>query len=214
MTSKLGRFPTKRVKKLQTFLYQGEVPRSSFVIKEGVIRIYNINSKGEENVIAFLTEKSILPTEWIFEKSPVSMYYYEALSDCVVYVIPKEKLLEIIKSNEGSELYGIVTAQLVSSMVHINALEQSKASDKLLYTLQHLVLSFGEQRGANLSRIKLRLTHQDIAHIMGLTRETTALELGKLKKKGVISYEKQRYLVRTDKLLHLLGEEDFKNVRL
>ena len=42
---------------------------------------------------------------------------------------------------------------------------------------------------------------------MGLTRETTGIELKKLEKEGVISYRRQNYLIRTDRLNEVLDDE-------
>jgi hypothetical protein len=50
--------------------------------------------------------------------------------------------------------------------------------------------------------------------MVGLTRETTALELSKLKKKGIISYNTQHYTIDTEKLLSLLGAEEFRQLHL
>jgi CRP-like cAMP-binding protein len=47
--------------------------------------------------------------------------------------------------------------------------------------------------------------------MVGLTRETTSVELNRLKKKGVISYKDQYYSVSTSKLLAMLGSDDFMN---
>ena len=74
--------------------------------------------------------------------------------------------------------------------MRLNALQHSRASDKLIYTLHYLALTHGNAQEKNTIEITLDLTHQDFANLTGLTRETAATELNKLKKQGIISYGK------------------------
>lgn len=98
--------------------------------------------------------------------------------------------------------------------MHIYALEQSHAQDKLVYLLQYLVARFGVPQPDGRSKIDLRLSHQDIAEMVGITRETTAVELHKLKTKGFISYQKFTYFVDVPKLIRSTGGDEFENVKV
>jgi len=91
--------------------------------------------------------------------------------------------------------------------MRINALEQSKAPSKVVNTLHFLCLRFGDEVKKDTVRIQLPLTQQDLANLIGLTRETTGIELKKLHKAGVLTYKKQNYLIRTDRLNDYLDEE-------
>jgi DNA-binding IclR family transcriptional regulator len=54
----------------------------------------------------------------------------------------------------------------------------------------------------------MSLTHQDFANLTGLTRETTATELNKLKGQGVISYGKHSpYHINVAKLNTALNDQ-------
>jgi DNA-binding transcriptional regulator LsrR (DeoR family) len=72
---------------------------------------------------------------------------------------------------------------------------------------------YGHDVRQNVVKVSLPLTQQDLANFMGLTRETTGIELKRLEKSGVISYNRQNYIVRTDKLNELL-DEDYESMRL
>lgn len=208
-------YPVHRLRKGQTVLYQGEVPRQVHIIKSGVVKIYNINNLGEERIISFATENDIIPASWMFNKSPVALYYYDAFSDCELIAVPKSDMANLLDTNPEalkSALDRFVTLY-VGATVHINAVEHSKSVDKIVHTLHQLMMRFGEEQAPKLYRINLRLTHQDFANMIGLTRETIATELAKLKKQKVISYFGQRYMIRTDKLQQLLGEDNFSNLK-
>lgn len=208
----LDKYPIRKLKKGWPILYQGEVPRYAFVVKKGMIKVYDISANGEEKVVTFGSVGSFMPAPWIFEKSPVSLYYFDAFTDCEVYAVPRQLLTEKIRSSKALLEYALdkYVSMYVGATMHIFALEQTKASDKLLRILQYLSMRFGVELKPGIQRIDLRLTHQDLAHMIGMTRETTAVELGKLRKSNVINYANQRYILNVKKMQQILGEDEFK----
>ena len=212
----LSKFPLRQIKKGRPILYQGEIPQSIFFVKSGVIKVYNITAGGEEKTVGYESADGLMPLEWLFGRSPVSLYYYDTFTDCQVHSVPKNDLLEILGSDPtlANFLLNRSISLYISSTIHLHALEQSKARDKLLYILQYLVMRFGKQLNADESLIELRLTHQEIANLIGITRETASTEIGRLTKAGILRQEKLHYVVNTNKALRQLGESDFAEVSL
>lgn len=66
---------------------------------------------------------------------------------------------------------------------------------RLLHALRHLAREHGERRPDGKIRIALRLSHQELAQLIGATRETCTIELGKLQKSGVVCLDDDRNLV-------------------
>ncbi len=199
----------------EIILFEGEVPNCAYVIEQGVVKTYNLTSDGQEKPISFDVELETFPIGWVFGKQRSTQYFYEAFTDCSVYCIPRDEFLRFIKSNPEL-LYSYMdyfVSRYLNYQMRINALEQSKAADKVLHTLHFLCLRFGHDVRKNVVKIALPLTQQDLANFMGLTRETTGIELKRLEKSAVISYNRQNYVVRTDKLNELLGEE-YESMRL
>ena len=209
-------YSLRQLPKGRPLLYQGEIPPSVFFIKKGVVKMYNITADGDEKIVSYESRGALLPLEWLFDRSPVSSYYYDSFSDCQVYAVPKRDLLQIIASHRSAAnaLLNRFVAAYIGANIHVHALEQSKARYKLLYIFQYLVLRFGEPTDSSHYRINLRLTHQDIANLIGSTRETASSEISKLTKEGVISIKELRYIIDTDKALRLLGETEFAELKL
>lgn len=208
----LKKYPARKLKKGWPLLYQGEVPRTAFVVKTGMVKVYDINTSGEEKVLTFTDTDGMLAPEWLFGKSPVSLYYADAFTDCEVHAVPRQQLTELLQSSREMLTFALnrYVNLYVGAQLHISALEQTRASEKLLRILQWLSLRFGQEIRPNVLRIDIRLTHQDLAHMIGMTRETTAVELGKLRKQKVISYQNQRYILHVEKMQQILGEDEFK----
>jgi CRP-like cAMP-binding protein len=205
----LQKYHTRKFEKGEIILVQGETPDTTFVIKKGVVKTYNLTSLGEEKPLGFDIPGDIFPIAWVFGQANPVNYYYEAFTDCELYCLPREDYKAFITKNVA-RLYGVLEKMVAKQTLYqlrVNALEQSKAVFKVLNTVHFLCLSYGVDVRKNVVKIDVPLTQQDLANFMGLTRETTGIELKKLQRAGVLTYKKQNYIVRTDKLNELLDEE-------
>ena len=88
----------------------------------------------------------------------------------------------------------------------IYALEQSKASEKIILTLLHLGERFAlpASNKSKLTIIHLPITQQELANYIGITRETTSTELKKLERMKVIKHKNKQYEINIEKLRSLL----------
>jgi CRP-like cAMP-binding protein len=214
----LGKYPTKEFKKGEIIIFQGEVPRSGYVVKTGIVKAYNLSVGGDEKPVAFYSADAVFPGPWTYNKVPNAIYYYEAFTPSVTLTaINKDDFVHYIKSKPDllyMELERYLMDQLGTSM-RLNALQHSRASDKLLYTLHYLALNHGKTVGPQKIEILLDLTHQDFANLTGLTRETAATELNKLKRKGVINYGKQMpYRLDVARLMNLLNDQYIADMQI
>lgn len=201
-------------KKRSILLYQGEAPRMAYVLKSGVVKLYTINNAGEEQIVAFHARSDIFPSSWIFGKSSTTLYYFEALTDCEVLTMPREELYKaLVASPEllNSTLDYFVT-NYTGLLMRVTALEQSRAREKIMFTLYYLLFRYGKPTRAGRYVIELGLTHSIIASLVGLTRETTTTELSKLKRQKVLDYNLHNYTINKEKLERMLGEDSFQDV--
>ena len=214
----LERYPTKTFKKGEIIIFQGEAPRSGYVVRTGTVKAYNLSVNGDEKPVSFYSSQSVFPGAWVYGKIASAIYYYEAFtSEVTLYVVNRDEYITFVKEHPTvmyMELERFMMDQLGKSM-RLNALQHSRASDKLLYTLHYLALSHGNNVGAQQIEITLDLTHQDFANLTGLTRETAATELNKLKHRGVISYGKHiPYKLDLGKLMSLLNDQYIADMQI
>jgi len=207
----VSNYPVRRYKKGEIIIFQGEAPRNAFIIKSGIVKAYNLSIHGDEKPINFYLELDSFPGTWIYSKVPSAIYYYEALSsDCFLYLVPRDEYIQYIRSNKDivlAELDRYVNEELNLSM-QLNALQHSRANEKLMYTLHFLSINYGKKINEFCRSIDLHLTHQDFANLTGLTRETAATELNKLKRLKVIDYGKSKpYIVDLSRLQSILNDQ-------
>ena len=206
----LGTHSLRTFKKGEALLFQGEVPRYAYVVKSGTVKTYNISPLGEEQIISLSNDYDILPEAWFLDDSPVAYYFYEAFTDCEIYLIPRAELVKKVNDNPSlaQHILQRFMRLYVGASVHINALEQARSREKLVHLLHYLTLRFGKELPDGKVQIDLRLTHQTLANMIGATRETIATELSRLRKEQVIDYKQQLYIIDKPKLMHLRNEDE------
>jgi CRP-like cAMP-binding protein len=213
----LERHQVRTFKKGEVIIFQGEVPRAVYVIKSGTVKAYNLSVNGDEKPVAFYAPDSTFPASWVYGKVASAMYYYEAFTPEVqVYSIDRDEFVTFIKKRPEllfQELEHVLSDQ-IGGTLRLNALQHSRASDKLIYSLHYLGLTYGRVLEDDKIEILLDLTHQDFANLTGLTRETAATELNKLKKQGVIYYSKNSpYQLNRVKLTQRLNDQFMSDIQ-
>ncbi len=204
------------VKKRSILIYQGEVPRQAYIVLSGVLKTYRLGNFGEEQIVGFRTKGDVFPETWLFGKTSSTLYYYEALEDSEVLTVEKPVLLDLIDSKPELKeyMFDYMVSGYTSLLMQVTALEQSRAAEKLLLMMYYLMFRYGKQTAPGVYRVNLRLTHTTLGSLMGLTRETTTMELGRLKRKKIIDYDSKGYDIYRSALEHRLGDESFRGIRL
>ena len=199
----LAQYPVKSFRKGESVLEQGDQPVCAYVVKEGFVKTFDINTNGESLPLSFDHQYEIVPMAWVFGHVESAPYFYEAFTDCEVWCVPREDFIAFLKDNAHSQFVifdFFVKRYLLTMQMKMLSLEQAKASDKILYLLKFLTMRFGGDKTDGVVSIDLPLTQQDIASSAGITRETASIELKRLEKLGIISYQRQQYTVDLTKL--------------
>lgn len=202
----LATYPTKKYTKGAIILHQDDEPPCAYVVKKGVIKMYDISAMGDERLVLFDQEREFFPIAWIVGLKEQSQFFYEAYTDADVYKVPRDDIVAFLKKHPDSlyDVYVNFIERYIAFQARILGLEQTRASDKVIFNLDFLTSRFGRKINDSQTDLPLPLTQQDLANYVGLTRETTSIELKKLEKKGVISKSNSRYVVYVKKLRSLL----------
>lgn len=208
---------TKRtIKKRTILLYQGEIPRQAYIVQKGTVKVYRLGRNGDEQIVGFRVPGDIFPETWLFQKTSSALYYYEAMDDCEIITAERPVLLEHIKKDAALEerLLDYFINSHAAQLLQITALEQSRAADKLLLMLYYLMFHYSNETSPGNHELRFHLTHTIMGNLTGLTRETTSVELGKLRRKGVVSYSGNQFVIHREQLEIMLAKESFSDVQI
>ena len=204
-------------KKGANIFFQGEAPRRGVMVSDGIVRSYAITTSGEERTVAFYTKDDIMPLSWLMGSTTTSLFYYEAVTDVRTLQFSHEDFNSYVLKDHAAlmTLFDTISKDHTAAMLRINGLAQSRAEDKVAFTLYYLVFRYGtKQEDSRMQTIRIPLRHTMIAGLVGLSRESTTKILGSLQKKGIISYEGSEYKVDKAALENHIGEDAFRDVKL
>lgn len=204
----------KTIAKDGNVLFQGEVPRSVMMVRSGVIRAYTITSGGEERTVSLHGDGDVLPLTWVLGVTTNSLFYYEAVTDCRVFQVPRPIFNEYLAATPErmKSMLQRTAMTYTSLLLRITGLEQSRAVEKIGFTLYYLLFTRGKEVAPGVYRIDVRLSHALFGSLVGLTRESTAKNMKQLRDKGIIDYASFTYTVNKAKLEAFLGEDGFRDL--
>lgn len=182
-----------------------DTPGMVFYIKSGYVRVYRISEEGEELTLTILKPKDFFPLSYGIN-STANPYHLEAITALELWKAPQEQFLHFIKSNPEI-LYDLTTRILVRFDGVLSRMENllfRNASVKVAATLLMCAKGYGEEHHGN-TLVQVPLTHRDIAALVGITRETTSLEMKKLEKKGLLMKSGRFIIIKDLKRLESLS---------
>jgi CRP/FNR family transcriptional regulator len=190
-------FKLYQYKKRSLILKSNDATSSVFYIKSGFIRVFRISENGEELTLAILKSHDFFPLTYGIGNTNQS-YYLEAITPLELWKAPQELFIEFIKKDP--ELFYELTQRLLirfdGVLARIESMAFSNAYTKVATILLMCAKGLGESYGEQII-LKVPLTHKDIATMIGITRETTSLEMKKLERKGLVKRQ-GKYLIIAD----------------
>lgn len=205
----LSKYPCQTYKKGETILLKGDEPRHLYIIESGLVKIYTITTKGDERLVSIERKGEDFPIGYAFDLIEKSQYFHEAFTRCTVRLVPRDQYVAHLRANPDSmyERQVRTTILLLSTLSRVHALEQPNAGDKVAYTLLYMADHLGVMLRPYNSRLKISVTQQEIADSLGLTRETTSIELRKLEMKKLIDHSRKTYVLHMERLQKYLEDK-------
>lgn len=192
----------------QILLYQGEKSHDTFYIRNGYVKVYDIDSKGNEKVLLILGKGDIFPLIWTFGASDSLLYFYETLQDSELSVILRTDFIQHIEESHKFTvmLLKYFVSRTKELMTRVESIEGSSALHKVGQVLQYLGETHGKVVGKNTKKIILPVTHQLIAQMSGLTRETVSLQMKHFQENQAIE-NNTKLIIHVDRVEKLLNTD-------
>ncbi|SMP43487.1 cAMP-binding domain of CRP or a regulatory subunit of cAMP-dependent protein kinases [Neorhodopirellula lusitana] len=174
---------------------------SVFLLASGLVKVCNLTNDGKQSILAFVEPGEMFGELAIFE-SEQRDEYVEAVEKSTVVMIPASELQELMAANHDVSI-------ALTRMIGLRRHRVERRLKNLLFLsnrdrLVHLLLDLAEQFGIRDTdgiRLRIKLAHQEIANLMGSTRETVTILLGQLKSEGMVDVGRQRIvLVQAEQL--------------
>lgn len=192
----------RRFKKGEIVLTQDLPGRYVYLISEGCVKSYDIDTRGNERILALISKDSLLPATWIFRETlPRPHYFSQAITDVECYLIPVDKLVEYTMDRPELlyELLDYQTRRYFNFFARVQNLLGSRLEERLEFVLFYIANQIGKPNGS-VSEVSYAITHSTLAAMVGASREATTLALHKLTKKRTIWKKQGKMYIDTSKI--------------
>ncbi len=175
-------------------ILSSDIPKGVMMVAEGYIKRYLISNQGNLGVQIIYGPQDVFPLTHVFNilfnqriYDGPEVYHYKTMSASIFYTVDTESFIRVVKDNPHiyKELFSEAGWHLKTSIHLIENISLRNAYQRVA----HQVLFFARNFGVSLAggvKIRLPLTHQDVADNLGLSRETVSLSFTQLNEKGLI----------------------------
>ena len=184
-----------KVKRRHVIFTPGDPSDRIFMLKSGLVKMSRVTEEGKELTLFFLSPGDIFGENALVDKVPRNTLA-QAYEDCILQAIDRDAAIRFMTANP-SFLLGIT--QLIASRRRrlenkIDNLLFKGAHSRLAGLFMELAGEFGvrDSRG---TIINLKLTHREIANLIGSTRETVSFALLDMRKEALIQTEGKRVII-------------------
>lgn len=192
-----SKFEVLNYRKGESVIRPEDTPRGVYYVKSGYVKMNLILENGRELTINIFKKGSYFPMTWAISNIP-NTYFYQVMSKSQLRRVPKEKFLAFLKENPDVvfEIFGRVLVGLNALVTNIEHVLSGSAYNRTIAVLLLLGRRFGEKMNGNEDTVIVRipLTHQDIANIAAITRETASIAIKQIERKKLIG-RKGKYLL-------------------
>jgi CRP/FNR family transcriptional regulator len=176
---------------------QGQVPRGIFVLCRGTVKL-SINSPSGRTMIVKLAE----PGEVLGLSATISGKPYEVTAEtidpCQVNFVKRDDFLRFLKDDVEA---CFKVAEQLSEKYH-NACKEVRSlglSHSAAEKLATLLLEWSSKNGEAAKtepRLRLKLTHEEIAQMIGTSRETVTRLFAEMKKRQIVQSKGSTLVIR------------------
>jgi CRP-like cAMP-binding protein len=178
-----------------TIYLPAELADGVLLLAEGRVKIGSYTEDGRQSILAFIDPGEVFG-EMALTGTGQREEFAEAVENSTVILIPSADLERLLEESPG----------LALGVTKLIGLRRRRIERRLKYLLfrsnrerlVHLLLELAEQYGAATDQgleLNAKLSHQDLANVIGSTRETVTVTLGELQTEGLIEIARRKIVL-------------------
>ena len=183
------------VKKKQPIYLQGDASTTVYLLKKGRVKIANSAPSGKEVTFEILEAGEIFGLLETLDDSPRETLA-EALDDALICAIRREDFDRYLHEHPDMtvKLTKLIGLRLRKIQNRVEDLVFRDVPARLAHLLLELSKTDGAPDGAGI-RLQARLTHQEMANLIGCSRETVSTILGQFRDQSLIKIDGRSIII-------------------
>lgn len=179
-----GLFTMKTFARKAMIFDESDPSQTVYMVKRGAVRLARLTEDGKEVTVAVLGHGDLFGEESIFSERPRTTFAV-AQDETLLCMARASDMFALLESQPKVALNvaRVMSERLVELQSTVEDLAYARLSDRLLNLFNRLAIEHGRPVDGGIE-ITVRLTHADLASLVGSTRETVSLELARLIRAG------------------------------
>ena len=188
-------FVVRAYRKNKVIFMEEETGNYMYIVLAGKVKVTKATSGGKESILAihrtgdFFGEMALLDGK----TSPATV---SAMEDCKIISVSSADFHNHLMRNEKvvQQIIQVLCARLRQVWGQVQALSYSTADARIRAGVYQLARKHGV-RDARGTIIDLKITHQELAEMVGTSRETVTRTLAHLRKQGILQIDQRRMIL-------------------
>lgn len=191
----------------QQILSPDDPPDRIHIIKKGRVRAYRMTPDGKQLTLDIFEKGTILGDMSLLGQSRLPEAYAEAIDDGVICTITPDQLRRLIERYPivGVNIIRHLAARLQGAERELEAMAYQRVDQRLARRLIDLAERFGISTARG-TLIQARLTQQELAEMIGTTRETLAHTLSDFRRAGLLDVARHQVTIRNAERLAQMAD--------
>jgi CRP/FNR family transcriptional regulator, cyclic AMP receptor protein len=192
------------VRRKEVLYLPGDAGDRIYLLKRGVVKISGLVEDGREVILALLRRGEVFGEEAVLEDAPRD-HMAEAYEDALLCVLTRQDFRDLMRSNPDMafKVTKLIGLRLRTFRNRVEGLLFKGAPARLAQVLVELAEEHGVQDGRG-TLLPLKLTQQDLASLIGVTRESVNLALADFRQRGLVETQ--------GRMLRLLRPSDLRAI--
>ncbi len=174
---------------------QGDTMRIVYVVKRGAVRIARETPDGKDVTVALLGAGDFFGEETLFDDRPRTTVAV-VVEDALLCTVKADDLFGLLSRDPvlALNVAKVLTWRLDDARATMEDLAYARVGDRIVHLYRKLATEHGVAVPGG-TKVDLRLTHADVASLVGSTRETVSAEFAKLVEAGRLRIDRRAVVV-------------------
>ena len=183
----------RRIPKHQTIVEEGLAGDYMYVIRDGQVKVTKLSGDGREKILGLLGPGDFFGEMSLLDNSERSASV-KSLTETRILALSRNDFLKELRNNP--DLAMAVIQELTRRVRQMDEQASSLSFQRVKERTRGLLLRLAKEESSREGRLATpALTHQQIADMIGTSRETVTRVVKRLKEQGWLEQEGKRYLV-------------------
>lgn len=179
---------------------EGQEREEVFFIRRGLIKVIKVDEEGREHIVNILGRGKMFPHVGFFQDSPYPGTA-QLMEPSVLLSIRRNQFDALLTEypDIARKVMHVMGERILNLQAKLQEVALFASHERVIALLRHFAEEHGVARPDGIY-VRLPITHEEMAHMIGMTRESVNRVWNQLRRDGVLKGQRDEWTLDFDKL--------------